>query len=330
MKRIQVMLAGIIVSACSNNEQKIAKQLYDCRSTISSSEATEVLGQMGNCLFIRYGWKDTAKVVIAAKVLTNKTAQIAPVATLLASLSDKQARSYVDSIQKVELREAYMEAMRASLRSLALSEEKYFADHGPDELVQGGVGYADKWVCDSHTPPHTIIFCMDSTNTLVLNVTRKGTPEPRWGGWSAVMTNPKTPNVVCAMFYNTAPVAPAKEPLAATCAGVDSPEFLAVKAVERESLNAQAARDSAAQTRRRALVRARVDSLTKWSTCEVAHVKMNTMGDMIWENLTTDCYNLYPSNGDEIFYQYINPQTFSDTAKIHYLQRQSRKARGKQ
>ncbi len=330
MKKVQVTLAGIILSACSTNEQKIAKQLYDCRSTISSSEATEVLGQMGNCLFIRYGWRDTAKVVIAAKALTSKTAQVAPVARLLASLSGKQARSYVDSIQKVELREAYIEAMRSSLRSLAESEEKYFADQGVSEFVQGGVGYADRWVCNSRTPPHTIIFCMDSTNTLLLNVTRKGIPDSRWGGWSAVMTNPKAPKVVCAIFYNTAPVAPAKEPLAATCAGEESTTFLALKAVERESLNARAGQDSAAQARRRGLAKARVDSLTSWWKCEVAHVRMNTAGDMVWENLTTDCHNLYPSNGDEIFYQYINPQTFSDPAKIDYLQRQSRKIRGQQ
>ena len=300
MTKVQVMLAAIILSGCSTNEQKIAKQLYDCRSTIPSSDATEVLGQMGNCLFIRYGWRDTAKVVIAAKALTDKTAQIAPVATLLASLSDKQARSYVDSIQKVNLREAYLESMRSSLRSVAESQEKYFADQGVSDLDYGGSGYADKWICNSHTPPHTLIFCMDSTTTLTLKVTRKGGSESRWGGWSAVMMNPEAPNVVCAMFLNTAPVAPAKEPLVATCAGVDSPEFLASKAVERESLNAQAARDSAAQARRRGLAKARVDSLTSWWKCEVAHVKVNTAGDMVWENLTTDCYNILRPGEDRL------------------------------
>ena len=75
---------------------------------------------------------------------------------------------------------------------------------------------------------------------------------------------------------------------------------------------------------------ARVDSLTRWWKCEVAHVRMKTAGDMVWANLTTDCYNLYPSNGDEIFYQYINPRTFSDPAKMDYLQRQSRKVRSHQ
>ena len=330
MKHVLEILAVIILSACGTSEQKTAKQLYDCRSTILSSDATEVLGQMGNCLFIRYGWKDTAKVIIAARALKNTTAPIAPVARLLASLNEKHARSYLDSVQKVELKEAYIESMRSSLRSLAESEEKYFADQGASEFIHGGTGFADKWICDPRTPPHTVIFCVDSTKTLIINVTRKGTPEPRWGGWSAVMTNPKLPKVVCAIFYNTAPVPPAKEPLAATCADVDSPEFLAVKAVERESLDAQAARDSAAQSRRRGLAKARVDSLTQWWKFEVAHVSMNTAGDMVWENLTTDCYDLYPSNGDEIFYQYINPRTFSDAAKIDYLQRQSRKVRGHQ
>jgi len=76
---------------------------------------------------------------------------------------------------------------------------------------------------------------------------------------------------------------------------------------------------------RQAVAKARVDSLYKWSKCELAHVHTNTMGEPQFENLTTDCYSLYPSNGDSIFYGYINPQTFSDTAKIRYLQRQSRK-----
>src|SRR5690348_3830486 len=106
---------------CGTSEKEIGRQLYDCRSTIPSSSEAEVLGQMGNCLFIRYGWKDTAKVIIAAKALTNKTTQITPVAKLLASLTEKQARSYVDSVQKVELKEAHLESMRSSLRSLAQS-----------------------------------------------------------------------------------------------------------------------------------------------------------------------------------------------------------------
>jgi hypothetical protein len=326
VKKALIGLAVLSI-ACGTSEDKIAKQLYDCRSTIPSSNAQEVLGQMVNCLFIRYGWKDTAKVVIAARELKDRTAQIAPVAKLLASLTEKQARSYVDSVGKVELKEAYKESMRSSLRSLAESQEKYFADQGVSDLDYGGSGYADKWICDSHTPPHTLIFCMDSTTTLTLKVTRKGGSESRWGGWSAVMTNPKAPNVVCAFFYNTAPVPPAKEPLTPTCADADSPTFLALKAAERESSNAQAARDSAAQSRRRALAKARVDSLTSWSKCEVAHLRTNTMGDVVWENLTTDCYNLYPSNGDRIFYRYINRETFSDPAKIEYLQKQSRKIR---
>src|SRR6266704_6703809 len=125
----------MILSACGSGEHKIAEQLYDCRSPIASSEAEDVLGQMGNCLFIRYGWKDTAKVIIAAKALTNKTTPITPVATLLVSLTDKQARLYVDSLRKGELRQAYKDAMRSSLRSLAESEERYFADQGVEELV---------------------------------------------------------------------------------------------------------------------------------------------------------------------------------------------------
>ena len=329
MKKALIGLA-VLSTACGTSEEKIAKQLYDCRSTIPSSNAQEVLGQMGNCLFIRHGWKDTAKVVIAARELKDRSAPIAPVAKLLASLTEKQARSFVDSVEKVELKEAYKESMRSSLRSLTLSQETYFSDQGVSDLDHGGTGYADKWICDSHTPPHTLIFCMDSTTTLTLKVTRKAGSESRWGGWSAVMTNPKAPNVVCAVFYNTTPVPPAKEPLTATCADADSPTFVAAKAAERESSNAQAARDSVAQARRRGLARARVDSLTNWWKCEVAHVRMNTAGDMVWENLTTDCYNLYPSNGDSIFYRYINRETFSDSAKIDYLQRQSRKVRRQQ
>ncbi len=243
----------MILSACGSGEHKIAEQLYDCRSPIASSEAEDVLGQMGNCLFIRYGWKDTAKVIIAAKGLKNKTAQIAPVAKLLASFTAKHARSYLDPLQKVELREAYIESMRSSLRSLAESEERYFRNEGVSEVVQGGAGYAEKWVCDSRTPPNTMIFCMDSTNTLILRVTRKGTPERRWGGWSAVVMNPRVPNVTCSMFYNTAPVAPATEPLAATCQDVDSTTFVARITAVRDSLKAQAVQDSAERARRKSL-----------------------------------------------------------------------------
>lgn len=109
-----------------------------------------------------------------------------------------------------------------------------------------------------------------------------------------------------------------------------------VRLVNRDKAERQARADSLQREQtahatkiRAALATARADSLTRWWKCEVAHVRMNTAGYMVWENLTTDCYHLYPSNGDSIFYRYINHQTFSDTAKIEYLQRQSRKARGR-
>jgi len=107
-----------------------------------------------------------------------------------------------------------------------------------------------------------------------------------------------------------------------------------VRLANREKAEKRARADSVQQAEvaqaakaRRGLAGARVDSLTRWWTCELSHVRGNSMGETVWENLTTDCYTLYPSNGDSIFYQYINPQTFSDPAKIEYLQRQSRKAR---
>ena len=98
-----------------------------------------------------------------------------------------------------------------------------------------------------------------------------------------------------------------------------------VDSAVRDSLGRLTARQEAGQQLR--LARARVDSLNRWWKCELTHVRSNSMGETVWENLTTDCDNLYPSNGDSIFYQYINAQTFSDPAKIEYLQRQSRKAR---
>ncbi|HXI63470.1 MAG TPA: prepilin-type N-terminal cleavage/methylation domain-containing protein [Gemmatimonadales bacterium] len=90
---------------------------------------------------------------------------------------------------------AYIASMKSDLRNLLTSEEAFFAD---------SVKYSGSISCTTPPTVGTVNFCPSTGNNL-------SGPTVNGGGWSATITNNNlnNPVITCAIFVNTAAVAPA-------------------------------------------------------------------------------------------------------------------------
>jgi prepilin-type N-terminal cleavage/methylation domain-containing protein len=92
---------------------------------------------------------------------------------------------------------AYLAAMKSDLRNLATAQESYLADQNPPVyFAQAGITNLAPFMVGGqiHYAPST-------------GVTVNATQVP--GGWSATATHAQLPAKTCAIFINTAAVAPA-------------------------------------------------------------------------------------------------------------------------
>ncbi|HYL21930.1 MAG TPA: prepilin-type N-terminal cleavage/methylation domain-containing protein [Gemmatimonadales bacterium] len=98
---------------------------------------------------------------------------------------------------------AYIASMKSDLRNLVTAEEAFFAD---------SVKYSNTTSCTVPPTAGTVNFCVTTGNVLT-------GPTVNGGGWSATITNNNLTNpiVTCAIFINTAAVAPAVSEGAPAC-----------------------------------------------------------------------------------------------------------------
>ena len=100
---------------------------------------------------------------------------------------------------------AYIASMKSDLRNLVTAEEAYFAD---------SVKYNSATSCTTPPTAGTVNFCVTTGNTLGAIGLAAGN-----GGWSVTIsnTNLQAPLVQCAIFVNTAALAPAVSEGAPAC-----------------------------------------------------------------------------------------------------------------
>jgi type IV pilus assembly protein PilA len=96
---------------------------------------------------------------------------------------------------------AYIASMKSDLRNLVTAEEAYFAD---------SIKYGATTSCTTPPTAGTVNFCTSAGNTLT-------GPTVAGGGWSATETNANITTVTCAIYVNTAAVAPATQEGAPAC-----------------------------------------------------------------------------------------------------------------
>jgi prepilin-type N-terminal cleavage/methylation domain-containing protein len=96
---------------------------------------------------------------------------------------------------------AYVASMKSDLRNLVTAEEAFFAD----SVYYKGLAVTATAPCDTTG----IKFCASAGNNI--------TATAGGGGWSATATNINLPGTTCAIFVNTAPVAPATTEGAPAC-----------------------------------------------------------------------------------------------------------------
>src|SRR2546426_3753363 len=92
---------------------------------------------------------------------------------------------------------AYIASMKSDLRNLVTAEEAYFAD---------SVKYSATTACTTPPTAGAVNFCVTTGNNLGVVGLATGS-----GGWAVTITNNNltTPLVTCAIFINTAGLAPA-------------------------------------------------------------------------------------------------------------------------
>jgi type IV pilus assembly protein PilA len=100
---------------------------------------------------------------------------------------------------------AYIASMKSDLRNLVTAEEAYFAD---------SVKYSANIACTTPPTAGSVNFCVTTGNNLSTVNLATGN-----GGWSVSITNNNllTPQVVCAIFVNTAALTPATTEGAPAC-----------------------------------------------------------------------------------------------------------------
>jgi len=100
---------------------------------------------------------------------------------------------------------AYIAAMKSDLRNLVTAEESFFAD---------SIKYSATTSCTTPPTAGTVNFCVTTGNTLgTIGLAGGGS------GWSVTITNStlQTPLVTCAIYINTAALAPAVTEGAPAC-----------------------------------------------------------------------------------------------------------------
>jgi prepilin-type N-terminal cleavage/methylation domain-containing protein len=97
---------------------------------------------------------------------------------------------------------AYIASMKSDLRNLVTAEEAFFAD---SVKYSNGGGTVALPACASGG----LNFCPTAGNTVTIAISG--------GGWSATATNANLPGTTCAIFVNTAAVAPATTEGAPAC-----------------------------------------------------------------------------------------------------------------
>ena len=100
---------------------------------------------------------------------------------------------------------AYIAAMKSDLRNLVTAEESFFAD---------SIKYSATTSCTTPPTAGTVNFCVTTGNTLgTIGLAGGGS------GWSVTITNTtlQTPLVTCAIYINTAALAPAVTEGAPAC-----------------------------------------------------------------------------------------------------------------
>src|SRR5438045_6047168 len=100
---------------------------------------------------------------------------------------------------------AYIASMKSDLRNLVTAEEAYFAD---------SVKYSATTACTTPPTAGAVNFCVTTGNNLGTVGLAAGN-----GGWAVTITNNNltTPLVTCAIFINTAVLAPAVSEGAPAC-----------------------------------------------------------------------------------------------------------------
>src|SRR5947207_15160046 len=100
---------------------------------------------------------------------------------------------------------AYIASMKSDLRNLVTAEEAYFAD---------SVKYSATTACTTPPTAGAVNFCVTTGNNLGTIGLAAGN-----GGWAVTITNNNltTPLVTCAIFINTAVLAPAVPEAATAC-----------------------------------------------------------------------------------------------------------------
>src|SRR6266704_2006184 len=100
---------------------------------------------------------------------------------------------------------AYIASMKSDLRNLVTAEEAYFAD---------SVKYTATTACTTPPTAGAVNFCVTTGNNLGTVGLAAGN-----GGWAVTITNNNltTPLVTCAIFINTAVLAPAVTEGAPAC-----------------------------------------------------------------------------------------------------------------
>src|SRR5213594_431050 len=100
---------------------------------------------------------------------------------------------------------AYIASMKSDLRNLVTAEEAYFAD---------SVKYSATTACTTPPTAGAVNFCVTTGNNLGTVGLAAGN-----GGWAVTITNNNltTPLVRCAIFINTAALAPAVTEGAPAC-----------------------------------------------------------------------------------------------------------------
>src|SRR5438552_18529403 len=106
---------------------------------------------------------------------------------------------------------AHIASMKSDLRNLVTAEEAYFAD---------SVKYSATTACTTPPTAGAVNFCVTTGNNLGTIVLAAGN-----GGWAVTITNNNltTPLVKCAIFINTAVLAPAVSEGAPACQDAAGP-----------------------------------------------------------------------------------------------------------
>src|SRR6266576_2275860 len=140
-----------------------------------------------------------ARTVVTTKTAAQRSSRV-PDASAPATTRPATMPSRLNTEAK-----AYIASMKSDLRNLVTAEEAYFAD---------SVKYTATTACTTPPTAGAVNFCVTTGNNLGVVGLAAGN-----GGWGVTITNNNltTPLVKCAIFINTAVLAPAVSEGAPAC-----------------------------------------------------------------------------------------------------------------